>query len=53
MFPDLSDKISPTLKKTMQGQACFNFTKADAAFIEELGRLTQAGYQKFKSEALL
>src|ERR1700729_4021255 len=24
MFPDLSDRISPSLRKMMQGQACFN-----------------------------
>ncbi|HEY1937057.1 MAG TPA: hypothetical protein VGJ33_03885 [Candidatus Angelobacter sp.] len=53
MFPDLSDRISPTLKKTMQGQACFNFTVANQDWFEELSRLTQAGYQKLKSESLL
>ncbi len=53
MFPDLSDRISPALKKIMQGQACFNFTSANADWFEELGRLTQAGYQKLKSEMLL
>jgi len=53
MFPDLSDRISPSLKKTMQGQACFNFTTANPDWFEELGRLTQAGYQKLKSEMLL
>jgi hypothetical protein len=53
MFPDLSDRISPSLKKIMQGQACFNFTTANPDWFEELGRLTQAGYQKLKSEKLL
>jgi len=53
MFPDLSDRISPSLKKTMQGQACFNFTTSNPDWFEELGRLTQAGYQKLKSEMLL
>lgn len=53
MFPDLSDRISPSLKKTMQGQACFNFTTSNQDWFEELGRLTHAGYQKFKSEMLL
>ncbi|HEY2498906.1 MAG TPA: hypothetical protein VGK24_17725 [Candidatus Angelobacter sp.] len=53
MFPDLSDRISPTLKKIMQGQACFNFTVANQDWFEELSRLTQAGYQKLKSESLL
>jgi len=53
MFPDLSDRISPSLKKIMQGQACFNFTTHNPDWFEELGRLTQAGYQKLKSEMLL
>lgn len=53
MFPDLADRISPSLKKTMQGQACFNFTSANADWFEELRRLIQAGYQKLKSEMLL
>jgi hypothetical protein len=53
MFPDLADRISPSLKKIMQGQACFNFTTTNADWFEELGRLTQAGYQKLKAEMLL
>jgi len=53
MFPDLSDRISPSLRKMMQGQACFNFTSSNADWFAELGRLTQAGYQKMKSEMLL
>ena len=53
MFPDLSDRISPPLKKMMQGQACFNFTVANQDWFEELSRLTQAGFQKLKSESLL
>lgn len=53
MFPDLSDKISPTLKKLMQGQSCFNFTSMDHASFEELGRLTESGFQKLKSQSLL
>jgi len=53
MFPDLSDRISPSLRKMMQGQACFNFTVANQDWFEELSRLTQAGFQKLKSESLL
>jgi len=53
MFPDLANRISASLKKTMQGQACFNLTTANPDLFEELGRLTQAGYQKLKSEMLL
>lgn len=53
LFPDLANRISASLKKTMQGQACFNLTIANPDWFEELGRLTQAGYQKMKSEMLL
>jgi hypothetical protein len=53
MFPDLSDRISPSLRKMMQGQACFNLTSSNPDWFEELRRLTQAGYQKMKSEMLL
>ena len=53
MFPDLADRITPSLRKIMQGQACFNFTSSNPDWFEELGRLTQAGYQKMKSEMLL
>lgn len=53
MFPDLGNRISPSLKKIMQGQACFNFTTSNTDWFEELSRLTQAGYQKLKSEMLL
>jgi len=53
MFPELSFGISPTLKKRMQGQSCFNFTAVDQDCFDELGRLAEAGFQRFKSEALL
>ena len=53
MFPDLSHRISPTLRKLMQGQSCFNLTTFDQDCLDELDRLTQAGFQKLKSEALL
>ena|ERR1700759_3801930 len=53
MFPDLFDKISAPLKETMQGQSCFNLTRSNQEWFEELGRLTQAGFQKFKGESLL
>ena len=53
MFPDLSQRISPTLKKHMQGQSCFNLTFVDQACLDELEQLTQAGFQKLKSQALL
>lgn len=53
MFPELSQRISPMLRKRMQGHSCFNFTAIDQDCFAELGRLTQAGFQRLKSESLL
>lgn len=53
MYPELSDRVSPALKRMMQGQSCFNFTAVDQDRFDELDRLTQAGFQRIKSEALL
>jgi hypothetical protein len=53
MFPDLSGRISPVLKKLMQGQSCFNFTRMDQECFDELNQLTESAFQKLKSEALL
>lgn len=47
--PELVLKMSPGLKKRMQGKACFNFTEVDREIFPELARLTQAGFEKFKS----
>jgi len=53
MFPDLLNRISPGLKKLMQGQSCFNFTNVDQDCFDELHQLTQSAFQRLKSEALL
>jgi len=53
MFPDLSDRISPTLRKLRQGQSCFNFTTVNQDCFDELNSLTQSAFQKLKTEALL
>lgn len=47
--PELLKGSSPELMKRMQGKACFNFTTVDERLFLELARLTQAGYDKFKS----
>jgi hypothetical protein len=36
----LAAKISPALRKRMQGKSCFNFKVADEALFEELAALT-------------
>jgi hypothetical protein len=53
MFPELSNSISPALRKTMQGQSCFNFTAVDSECLQELEKLTQAGFFALKSKSLL
>jgi hypothetical protein len=44
MQPTLTKRISPTLKKRMQGKACFNFKdEPDSELLSELAKLTEAG----------
>jgi hypothetical protein len=38
--PVIAKKISPQLKKRMQGKACFNFTAPDPELMSELDQLT-------------
>ncbi|RIH89243.1 hypothetical protein [Calidithermus roseus] len=47
--PELLEKISPALRKRMQGKSCFNFKAADPALLEELSQLTQRGFERFKA----
>ena len=47
MAPALQKKISPALKKRMQGKACFNFTAIESQHIEELAALTRQGIEVF------
>jgi hypothetical protein len=42
--PRLLADISPALRRRMQGKSCFNFTILDEELLEELARLTRAGY---------
>jgi hypothetical protein len=49
-FADLREKISPDLKKRMQGKSCFNFTAPDGVLFQELAKLTKAGFSRFTSK---
>ena len=51
--PDMVTKMSPELKKRMQGKACFNFTAPDEELFEELARLTETGLRKFRAAGYL
>ena len=53
MFPELANRISPELRRTLQGECCFNFTAVDQNCLAELEKLTQAGFLILKNQALL
>ena len=49
MNETLSSKVSPALKKRMQGKACFNFrTPPEQDLLDELTRLTDEGFTCFR-----
>jgi hypothetical protein len=50
--PDLVKKLSPALRKRMQGKSCFNFTTIDPAQLKELRTVTRKGIGQLKSIAL-
>jgi hypothetical protein len=45
----LAARISPALKKRMQGKSCFNFSKPDPELFEELAALTREGATIYSS----
>lgn len=45
--PELN-RMSPALKKRMQGKACFNFKEVDEACFKELSALVKSGYRVFR-----
>ena len=45
--PDLLERMSPELKKRMQGKSCFNFKGVDEKLFKELKQLAKAGAAKF------
>ena len=49
----LAKKLSPDLKKKMQGKSCFNFTGADPKLFRELAKVTAAGFTLYKRKNLL
>jgi hypothetical protein len=51
--PELVKAVPPTLKKRMQGKACFNFRAPDDALFKELRELSQLGLNKYKSKKWL
>src|SRR6266850_550626 len=49
MSPDLQKRISPELRKRMQGKSCFNFTEIDAVLLRELTALSRAGFAEWRA----
>lgn len=47
---DLNAGMSDALRKRMQGKSCFNFTTLDTTLFEELARLTERGFERYKRE---
>jgi hypothetical protein len=50
--PGLLERMSPELKKRMQGKSCLNFKAADEALFKELAALTEEGARLY-SEPLV
>jgi hypothetical protein len=48
--PELVRRVSPELKKRMQGKACFNFLAVDGPLFKELHELTRAGLEKYRAK---
>ncbi|HME10167.1 MAG TPA: hypothetical protein VKG25_24150 [Bryobacteraceae bacterium] len=54
MCPELTQTISPALKKRMQGKTCFNFkTCPEPELLAELKRLTEAGVRRWQEKKWL
>lgn len=51
VFPELLESISPTLRKRMQGKSCFNFKTVDEELFEELEKLTESGFHRYRMES--
>jgi hypothetical protein len=51
MCPVLATRISPALKKRMQGKTCFNFkTDPEPELIASLTQLTEAAFEEWREQ---
>lgn len=48
--PELNARVSPELRKRMQGKSCFNFAKIDEGLFAELADLTARGIPTFRDQ---
>jgi hypothetical protein len=53
MNPALQKRISPELKKHLQGKSCFNFTEIDPVLFRELAHLTAVGFKTFRDRKFI
>jgi hypothetical protein len=53
MDPALQKRISPELRRRMQGKSCFNFTEIDPVLFSELADLTATGFTGFRAMRLV
>ena len=54
MNPPLLSRVSPALKKRMQGKTCFNFKAApESVLLEELRRLVEAALKDWSAKQYL
>jgi hypothetical protein len=49
----LRKRVSPQLKKRMQGKSCFNFLAPDPTLFRELAKLTASGFALYRRKNLL
>ena len=48
VFPELLDTVSPQLRARLDGtRSCFNFDRPEPKLLEELGSLTERGFERF------
>jgi hypothetical protein len=50
VYGGMGAAMSASLKKRMQGKACFNFTAVDAALFDELADITRKGYDQWRAK---
>ena len=50
--PGLVKKLSPGLRKRMQGKTCFNFTTIDPDYVKELTAVTKRSVARFNKKTL-
>ncbi len=53
VFPALLNGISPALRTRMHGKSCFSFRSVEDIPVDELARLTRAGFERYSAEGMV